>query len=118
MATLNIDDDEGTGGKLDTRVTETFPVGSREWRKAQRKTAKAEQRMRREGTAGEDVGRKSCDVCLKRVDLLVRCTMDSSRTWKMVCGKCWHDVSGGVPDGDANHPYYTYGGLWKNRSKR
>jgi hypothetical protein len=34
----------------------------------------------------------------------------------MVCGKCWKDVSGGgVVDGDATHPYYQYGGLWKNR---
>jgi hypothetical protein len=33
----------------------------------------------------------------------------------MVCGKCWHDVSGGVPDGDRDHPFYSYGGLWKNR---
>lgn len=33
----------------------------------------------------------------------------------MVCGKCWNDVSGGVVDGDNAHPYYRYGGLWKNR---
>lgn len=23
-----------------------------------------------------------------------------------VCGRCWKDVSGGVVDGDADHPYY------------
>ena len=34
----------------------------------------------------------------------------------MVCGRCWKDVSGGVPDGDASHPHYQYGGLWKNRN--
>ena len=28
----------------------------------------------------------------------------------MVCGKCWHVVSGGVVDGDAQHPHYRYGG--------
>ena len=33
----------------------------------------------------------------------------------MLCGKCWRDASGGVPDGDADHPHYRYGGLWKNR---
>jgi hypothetical protein len=32
----------------------------------------------------------------------------------MVCGKCWVYVSGGVADGDEKHPYYRYGGLWKN----
>ena len=29
--------------------------------------------------------------------------------------QCWRDASGGVPDGDADHPHYRYGGLWKNR---
>lgn len=38
--------------------------------------------------------------------------------WKMVCGKCWHVASGGVVDGDAHHPHYRYGGLWKNRRKQ
>ena len=37
---------------------------------------------------------------------------------KMVCGKCWNSVSGGVVDGDTAHPYYKYGGLWKNRRKK
>ena len=27
--------------------------------------------------------------------------------------RCWNNVSGGVPDGDAKHPDYRYGGLWK-----
>lgn len=30
------------------------------------------------------------------------------------CGRCWREVSGGVPDGDAAHPHYRYGGLWRN----
>ena len=34
----------------------------------------------------------------------------------MVCGRCWPTVSGGVPDGDADHPHYQYGGLWRNRA--
>jgi hypothetical protein len=25
-------------------------------------------------------------------------------------------VSGGVADGDSQHPHYRYGGLWKNRT--
>lgn len=36
----------------------------------------------------------------------------------MVCGKCWKTVSGGVVDGDNDHPYYRYGGLWKNLHKQ
>lgn len=99
--------------------SDDLPPGFGEWRskKAQKKDAKAAQRAKREGTAGEDVGRKSCDLCARRVDLLVRCTVDAAQKWKMVCGSCWRDVSGGVPDGDAAHPHYKYGGLWKNRSR-
>lgn len=50
------------------------------------------------------------------VDLLVRCTVDASKRWRMACGACWREASGGVTDGDADHPHYTYGGLWKNRA--
>lgn len=49
------------------------------------------------------------------VDLLIRCTMDESQAWKMICGKCWKEASGGVADGDGANPHYRYGGLWKNR---
>jgi len=107
-------DDTNSGGE---KPTNEYPVGSREWRKVQRKAAKAQQRLTRQEGAGEDAGRKSCDLCAKRVDLLIRCTTDSTKQWRMVCGRCWRDVSGGVPDGDAAHLHYTYGGLWKNRSR-
>ena len=33
----------------------------------------------------------------------------------MCPGKCWTQVSGGSIDGDAHHPYYRYGGMWKNK---
>jgi len=62
--------------------------------------------------------RKPCDLCLRPVDLLVRCTCDASQKWRMLCGRCWKDASGGVPDGDAQHPHYRYGGLWKNRAAK
>jgi hypothetical protein len=96
-----------------------LPPGLGEWssKKDRKKATKAQQRARREGTAGEDIGRKSCDLCARKVDLLVRCTVDASQKWRMTCGQCWRDVSGGVPDGDAAHPHYRYGGLWKNRSR-
>ena len=100
----------------------------REQRKANKKAVKASKRSKRagggggdgEGVAAEqnnnDDGRKSCDGCGKRVDLLIRCQDDGSKRWKMLCGgKCWKNASGGVPDGDADHPHYRYGGLWKNR---
>lgn len=35
-----------------------------------------------------------------------RCMTDESRAWRMVCTKCWKDVSGGVEDGDEDHPHY------------
>ena len=87
-------------------------------RKAAKKAAKAARRAVREGRADPSVGQKGCDVCGKSVDLLIRCTVDASGDWNMVCGKCWHAVSGGVVDGSPNHPHYRYGGLWKNRAKR
>ena len=83
-------------------------------RKAAKKAAKAEKRARREGTASH--GQKSCDMCTRSVDLLIRCQVDSSKEWKMACGKCWKspEVAGGVVDGDGTNPHYRYGGLWKN----
>jgi hypothetical protein len=84
-------------------------------RKAQKKAMKAEKRARREGTAPREQGQKPCDLCSKSVDLLIRCRTDATREWRMVCGKCWKDVSGGVTDGDKDHPHYQYGGLWKKR---
>lgn len=84
-------------------------------KKEAKKLAKSLKRMKREGNADPSVGKKPCHICAKQVDLLIRCQVDASQVWKMVCGKCWHKVSGGVTDGDANHPHYRYGGLWKNR---
>lgn len=87
-------------------------------KKALKKAFKAHQRDKRTGgTSTSSIGRKSCDICDRAVDLLVRCTVDSTQRWNMVCGKCWKDVSGGVADGDLLHPHYKYGGLWKNRCR-
>ena len=38
--------------------------------------------------------------------VLHRCQIDKSETWHMVCGKCWRTVSGGIVDGDDQHPDY------------
>ena len=75
-----------------------------------------QKRAKKMGDAPE-LGRKPCDLCTKEVDLLVRCTIDESQQYKMVCGRCWPSVSGGVPDGiSSDYPFYNYGGLWKNRN--
>ena len=107
-------------GSGDTGADSDNPApvpGSREWRKAQRKVVKQQRRAQRAGAEGEEVhGRKACDLCQRRVDLLIRCTVDVSKRWLMTCGQCWKLASGGVTDGDADHPHYTYGGLWKNRA--
>ena len=83
--------------------------------KAAKKVKKAERRAQRQGHGDPMAGQKACDMCSKSVNLLVRCTYDESLQWKMVCGTCWKDASGGVVDGDSSHPFYRYGGLWKNR---
>ena len=84
----------------------------KEMRKLKKKEMKAHKRARR---AGEIMNRKPCDLCKRDRDLLVRCQIDDTEKWFMVCGRCWRDVSGGVVDGDAAHPHYRYGGLWKAR---
>ena len=60
--------------------------------------------------------RKPCTQCSTPADVLVRCQTDASGSWHFICpGKCWKQVSGGVVDGDEAHPYYRYGGMWKNK---
>mmetsp|Transcript_165345 Transcript_165345/g.525437 ORF Transcript_165345/g.525437 Transcript_165345/m.525437 type:complete len:372 (+) Transcript_165345:76-1191(+) len=83
------------------------------------KAEKEERRARRSGSPEAIAAkRKPCDICERPVDLLVRCTCDASGKWRMLCGRCWTVASGGVPDGDADHPHYRYGGLWKNRAAK
>jgi hypothetical protein len=114
----NDDNDSDKGMNESEDVSQLTPKElEKKLRKERKKEAKAMKRAKREGKL-KDVGRKPCDLCTKQVDLLVRCTVDSTRDWKMVCGKCWNTVSGGVVDGDAAHPHYNYGGLWKNRSRK
>ena len=79
------------------------------------KAQKAERRARLEFNGNPTSGQKACDECSKMVNELIRCQTDATKRWRMVCGSCWVKVSGGVVDGDANHPHYRYGGLWKNR---
>lgn len=93
----------------DSAAAATEPVD----RKAAKKALKAQRRAKREGRAPKEVGQKACERCHAAADLLVRCTYDESRAWRLVCGRCWRQVSGGVADGTPDHPHYRYGGLWK-----
>jgi len=78
-------------------------------KKDRKRATKAAQKAKREG--GRDG--KDCNVCCTEAAVLIRCRIDASMDWKMVCKQCWGSVSGGVPDGDSQHPHYQYGGLWK-----
>jgi len=63
--------------------------------------------------------RKPCSLCSTPQPVLVRCQIDSSGTWHLVCpGKCWKSVSGGTIDAAGHEdelPHYRYGGMWKNK---
>eukprot|EP01023_Acetabularia_acetabulum_P010060 TRINITY_DN14589_c0_g1_i6.p5 TRINITY_DN14589_c0_g1~~TRINITY_DN14589_c0_g1_i6.p5 ORF type:complete len:146 (+),score=19.60 TRINITY_DN14589_c0_g1_i6:50-439(+) len=93
-------------------------IEERSARKAAVKLQKAEKRAKKQGLGDPKIGQKDCDLCSKGRDLLIRCQIDQTQKWHLVCGKCWRRVSGGVVDGDADHPYYRYGGLWKNLHKQ
>ena len=113
-------DDVGSDNDINNEDDQDIELDPNAQRKAERKAAKkarkAARRAEREGRGDPTAGQKECDMCSKSVDLLVRCKHKESRgEWEMVCGKCWNVASGGVVDGDASHPEYQYGGLWKNR---
>lgn len=100
--------------------TSEVPMSASEARRLHKQAVKAmksERRAQRSGCAdAANAKHKPCDECNKPVDLLIRCTTDEFQQWRMLCGGCWKKASGGVPDGDADHPHYRYGGLWKNRA--
>jgi hypothetical protein len=50
-------------------------------RKAEKKRKKAERRAQRQGTGDPTIGQKTCTICNKSVDLLIRCTYDASAEW-------------------------------------
>ena len=97
-----------------------FAEDERAERKSAKKAAKEQKRAVREGRADPSVGQKACDLCAKSVDMLIRCRLDSSDAWSMVCGRCWKlpAVAGGVVDGDGSNPHYRYGGLWRNHHRQ
>ena len=99
-ATDGTQEEEVSGGCMDPGR-----AARRAARKA-RKEAIKEAAAGRNQTAGASGGAKPCTSCARPVHLLIRCQADATKKWKMLCGKCWHEASGGVPDGDADHPHY------------
>lgn len=67
-----------------------------------------------------DSHNKPCTLCGTSRPVLVRCQIDDSGKWHMVCpGQCWKSVSGGQEDAkgfEDEYPHYRYGGMWKVRS--
>jgi len=110
MLTASGSNDDDAGATPPSPPAEALT--EKELKKLRKKQAKEAKREKREG---KDLSLKPCDLCHRDRDLLIRCQIDTSLKWFMVCGKCWKDVSGGVADGDAAHPHYRYGGLWKAR---
>jgi len=106
----------GNDGGLGERTMpgEGMIMNERDMHKAMVKRQKEARRRARAGLDSEDA-RKMCYVCNQMHDMLIRCTVDASRTYRMVCEACWSGVSGGQVDGNPyTHPHYTYGGVWKN----
>ena len=86
-------------------------AAARAARKAAGRAAKAAAKEKRAAPA--DASFRPCHLCAGAHSLLIRCCVDASPAWRFVCGRCWVKVSGGVPDGDAAHPHYRYGGEWR-----
>ena len=86
-------------------------------RKAARKERKLAAKAAKAGRCA--VGRKPCEFCNRQeCEELIRCCAAEWQGWRLVCGSCWAAVSGGVPDGDASHPRYRYGGFWRFRKQQ
>ena len=109
-------DDAGLGGESEGGCVEpqAAPQGDA-LRKALRREAKVAAKAERKAAraAPLEASFKPCHLCAGAHPLLIRCRIDAAGLWRMVCGRCWKTVSGGVTDGDAAHPHYVYGGLWK-----
>mmetsp|Transcript_3136 Transcript_3136/g.8940 ORF Transcript_3136/g.8940 Transcript_3136/m.8940 type:complete len:175 (-) Transcript_3136:892-1416(-) len=58
---------------------------------------------------------KSCTVCGTVKGMLIRCQIDESAEWHLLCGRCWKEYSGGETEGTEEFPHYRYGGVWKAR---
>lgn len=112
---LSCDDEKS---QEEAQMEQNDPMAVKKTLRKAEKKRKQQQRQEQGQDLDASAGQKQCHVCSKSVDLLVCCTIDESQQWKMVFGKCWNDVSGGVVDGDAQHPHYQYGGLWKNQRRK
>jgi len=93
-------------------------VREREREKGEEGTRGSAEDENEEENNNSSKGNKRCDKCGESRSMLVRCQIDETKAWKMICVKgCWKSVSGGVTDGTPEFPHYKYGGVWKNRRK-
>lgn len=115
VASLSIHDAADNAGSGSDAGSETAEDTERAARKAAKKAVKEKRKATRAGVDPTH-GQKPCTLCSTSADLLIRCQIDSSGDWQMVCGRCWKlpTVANGVVDGDGSNPHYKYGGLWKN----
>lgn len=94
-----MDEDEDEDGDSDatsqlctTNIDNTFTTAPSELfddkakRKAERKRRKAERRAQKMGQGDPTAGQKRCKICTKSVNLLIRCTYDSSGVWVSAFG--------------------------------
>ncbi len=96
----------------DESDTENESLRRRRGESVEAKRARKKKSRERKGDA--DAAMKPCDACARKRDVLVRCRSSNASEWRMLCGKCWRDVSGGVVDGTPDNEGYAYGGMWKN----
>merc|ERR1712161_120630 len=88
--TKTSDDDDDDNDEYKEKLTEKEQkIVLRKQHKEAVKLKKQQRRLKREGKTSPEVGRKACDVCSTDVDMLIRCTIDATQTYQMVCGKCW-----------------------------
>ena len=74
------------------RVWDEVSTCSKRCNKTRRKRLSDEKKtnesMPQHDTAKFQKGMKQCDLCNKKVNLLIRCSITAKAKWLMVCGKC------------------------------
>lgn len=102
-------------------VTTSSPKAEKISKEDQKNHKKQVKLLNKAKRAGEvDIGSKQCDICQNMRDVLVRCTIDETCQYKMVCTRgCWQKISGNTIDGSEDkEDYYRYGGMSANVNLR
>lgn len=90
-----------------------MPLDGPSAKKLHKRTIKAQQSAARDhDTASVAAHRKDCDLCNRPQDVLIRCQIDASGRWHMLCKSgCWQKASDSKIDGTPDTPFYKYGGM-------